>query len=127
MDESAPAIYHVNGDDKEDKTLEIPTTLSAFGNFARDIADLPLKQIIWRFDNLLSKMEEDMPQLIETYQTAGKKLDAYFDKSVPEVNQSLNQFNQTLKDISNASKSIKNLSDYLERHPDSVIKGKKGE
>ena len=127
MDEKAPVIYHVEENENGKKRLEIPTTLSAIGNLAKDIEDLPLKQIIWRFDNLLSKMEQDLPALIETYETAGAKINTYFDKSVPQTNQSLNQLNQTLKDISNASKSIKNLTDYLERHPDSILKGKKGE
>ncbi|MBR2299698.1 MAG: MCE family protein [Alphaproteobacteria bacterium] len=124
MDPNSEPVYH---DDHDEKHLEIPTTLSAFGNLARDIGDLPLKQIIWRFDNVLKKLEEDLPSLIETYTDAGNKLSTYMNKSLPQTNQSLNQLNQTLKDVSNASKSIKNLADYLERHPDSVIKGKKGE
>ena len=129
-DETSPIIYHVNESDADDdghKILEIPTTLSAFGNFARDIQDLPLKQIIRRFDNVLEKLENDLPGLIKTYETTGTKLGSYLDKSIPQTNQSLNQLNQTLKDISNASKSIKNLTDYLERHPDSILKGNKGE
>ena len=123
MDDSAPAVYHV--DDGEKARLEIPTTLSAIGNLARDIQDLPLKQIIWHFDNVLSKLEDDLPHLVETYEALGGKISTYFDKSIPQTNQSLNQLNQTLKDVSNASKSIKNLTDYLERHPDSILKGKK--
>lgn len=126
MDESAPAIYHVE-EGMVRTNLEIPTTLSAIGNLARDIEDLPLKQIVWHFDALLSNWEESVPTLIKTYTDAGDKLNAYLDKSLPQTDQSLNQINQTLKDISQASKSLKNLTDYLERHPDSVIKGKKGE
>lgn len=141
MDEQAPAIYHVEEGVKS--KLEIPTTLSAIGNLTHDIQDLPLKQIIVRFDHILQKMEEQLPQLIEiytnvgqkvenelpelmeSYKQAGNRLNATIQSSVPQTNQTLNQLNQTLKDISAASKSVYNLSDYLERHPDSILKGKK--
>lgn len=123
MDPNSEPVYH--DEDHDEKHLEIPTTLSAFGNLARGIEDLPLKQIIWHFDNVLTKLETDLPALIETYTDAGEKLNRYMSKSLPQTDQSLNQLNQTLKDVSGAAKSLKNLADYLERHPDSVIKGKK--
>jgi len=123
MDPNSEPVYHDG--DHDEKHLEIPTTLSAFSNLARGIQDLPLKQIIWHFDNVLTRLETDLPALIETYTDAGEKLNRYIGKSLPQTDQSLNQLNQTLKDVSGAAKSLKNLADYLERHPDSVIKGKK--
>lgn len=123
MDPNSEPVYHDS--EQDEKRLEIPTTLSAFGNLARGIENLPLKQIIWRFDNVLKELEDSLPDLITTYEKVGEKLNQYVNKSIPQTNQSLNQLNQTLKDISGASKSIKNLSDYLERHPDSILKGKK--
>ncbi|MBR6409555.1 MAG: MCE family protein [Alphaproteobacteria bacterium] len=123
MDPNSEPVYHDT--EQDEKRLEIPTTLSAFGNLARGIENLPLKQIIWRFDNVLKELEDSLPDLITTYEKVGEKLNQYVNKSIPQTNQSLNQLNQTLKDISGASKSIKNLSDYLERHPDSILKGKK--
>ena len=36
----------------------------------------------------------------------------------------INNFNKTMIDISEASNSLKNLLDYLERHPESILKGK---
>jgi len=125
MDPNSEPIYHENPEARSEEYLEIPTTLSAFGNLARGIQDLPLKQIIWRFDNVLSKLESDLPLLLDTYTNVGKKLSNYFNKSLPQTDQSLNQINQTLKDVSGAAKSLQNLADYLERHPDSLIKGKK--
>ncbi len=120
-----PNTQAVYVEDDEEHYFQIPTTLSTIGNLTKDIQDLPLKQIIWRFDNVLQELEDDLPDLIATYEKVGEKLSQYVNKSIPQTNQSLNQLNQTLKDISGASKSIKNLSDYLERHPDSILKGKK--
>ena len=142
MDDSAPIIYHMEAQGRK-RMVEIPTTLSTIGNLTRDIQDLPLKQIVLHFDNVLHVLENDLPKLIETYTQTGEtlntelpklfqsyaqaanRLNTYIDKSTPQTNQSLNQLNQTLKDISSASKSLQNLADYLERHPDSIIKGKK--
>ncbi len=111
MDPNSEPVYHDT--EQDEKRLEIPTTLSAFGNLARGIENLPLKQIIWRFDNVLKELEDSLPDLISTYEKVGEKLNQYVNKSIPQTNQSLNQLNQTLKDISGASKSIKNLSDYF--------------
>lgn len=142
MDDSAPIIYHMEAPGRR-TMVEIPTTLSTIGNLTRDIQDLPLKQIVMHFDNVLHVLEEDLPKLIETYTKVGEglekdlpqllasytktgdELNTYVKGSKPQTNQSLNQLNQTLKDVSNAAKSLQNLADYLERHPDSIIKGKK--
>ena len=35
-------------------------------------------------------------------------------------------FNKMIHDVSDAAKSISRLSDYLERHPEALLKGKGG-
>ena len=63
--------------------------------------------------------------MLSQFSDLGQKLNTYVDKSAPTTNQTLNQINATLKDVSQAAKSLKNLTDYLEQHPDSILKGKK--
>ena len=92
---------------------------------SKDLQDLPLKQILARADNVLSELEKGVPQLLQSFTKLGDNLNAYTDKSAPQTAQTLNQLNRTLRDVSAASLSVKNLSDYLERHPDALIKGKK--
>ena len=87
--------------------------------------DLPLKQIVARSDNILSELETQLPVILPQFADLGKKLNDFTDNSLPQTEQTLNQLNRTLKDVSEAAKSIKNLSDYLERHPDAILKGKK--
>lgn len=105
--------------------FEIPTTLSALGGLSKDLQDLPLKQIVARSDNILSEMETQLPIILPQFADLGKKLNNFTDTSIPQTEQTLNQLDRTLKDISAAAKSVKNLSDYLERHPDAILKGKK--
>lgn len=105
--------------------FEIPTTLSTFAGLSRDLQDLPIKQIITRMDKILSEFETNLPLILPGFASLSEKLNKYADKSLPQTAQSLNQINQTLKDVSAASKSIKNLTDYLEQHPDALLKGKR--
>lgn len=110
----------------EDKAhFEIPTTLSTIGGLSKDIQDLPLKNIVWRMDKVLRDLDTELPKILPQYATFGEKLNKYIDRSVPQTNQTLNQLNTTLKDLSAAAKSLNNLTDYLERHPDAILKGKK--
>lgn len=108
-----------------DNTLEIPTALSTVAGLSKDLQDLPIKQIVTRLDKILQEFETELPNILPRFADLAEKLNKYADKSAPQTNQTLNQANTTLKDISQAAKSIKNLADYLERHPDSVLKGKK--
>jgi paraquat-inducible protein B len=39
----------------------------------------------------------------------------------------MQQFDETLRELSRAARSVRVLADYLERHPESLIRGKKGE
>ena len=112
-------------EDDNSSTLEIPTTLSTVAGLSKDLQDLPIKQIVNRLDKILIEIETDLPNILTRFATLAEKLNKYADKSAPQTNQTLNQVNTTLKDISQAAKSIKNLTDYLERHPDSLLKGKK--
>lgn len=105
--------------------FEIPTTLSALGGISKDLQDLPLKQILARADNVLSELEKGVPQVLQSFAKLGDNLNLYTNQSAPQTAQTLNQLNRTLRDVSAASLSVKNLSDYLERHPDALIKGKK--
>jgi paraquat-inducible protein B len=42
-----------------------------------------------------------------------------------EITKTLYNANQTLTDVSMAAKSLRNFADYVERHPESLLKGKK--
>lgn len=108
----------------DEHIFEIPTTLSTIAGISKDFQDLPLKQIVSRIDKILAEFETELPQILPRFADLGEKLNKYADRSAPQTAQTLNQFDRTLKDVSAAAKSIKNLTDYLERHPDSILKGK---
>jgi len=108
----------------EKHIFEIPTTLSTIAGLSKDLQDLPIKQIVSRIDKILAEFEEQSPKILPRFAELGEKLNRYTDKSAPQTAQTLNQLDRTLKDLGDAAKSVKNLADYLERHPDSILKGK---
>ena len=114
--------------------LEIPTTLSTIKELSQGIQRLPLKDMVDRADRVLGALEENLPVILPQFAellSSMNKLTNQIDqltKPAKEVlvktNKTLNNANTTLSDISAASRSIKNLTDYLERHPEAILKGK---
>ena len=48
--------------------------------------------------------------------------------SLTEANSvQVQQLGSTLQEVSRASRSLRVLADYLERHPEALLRGKKGE
>lgn len=106
-------------------TFEIPTVLSPFAGLKKDINELPLRDIVTRFNNILKEFETQLPVILPNMAGMSQKLNAYVSKSIPQTAQTFNQLDSTLKDVGAAAKSLKNLTDYLERHPDALLKGKR--
>lgn len=114
--------------------LEIPTTLSTIKELSKGIQKLPLKEIIDRANRILFSLEENLPTIlpkINELLTAMTHVTQKIDQMTPASKQviinsdkTLKNINNTLSDISAAAKSMKNLTDYLEQHPEAVLKGK---
>lgn len=121
--------------------LQIPTLLSAIGELSQGIQDLPLKEMVYKLNNILdimsSKIPVIMPQITELGENLNKAVPAFvglteqldgtvqrLDGQLPQTMQTMNHFNVTLDNIIGATRSFKNLMDYLERHPEALLKGK---
>lgn len=115
--------------------LEIPTTLSTIKEISKGIQQLPLKEITDRANKILLSLEENLPiilpqlsSLLNDMSITTQKIDQITPQGkqvLTNANQTLNQTKSTLSDISAAARSMKNLTDYLEQHPEAVLKGKK--
>jgi len=71
----------------------------------------------------IKELSASTKNTLESAQTALKQseqtLQAYSDDS-----RLVTELNKTLRDLSATSRSFRNLSDYLERHPESLLRGK---
>ena len=106
-------------------TIEIPTVLSPMGELSKGLQDIPIKETVIKFNNLLDVINTELPVILT--QTAGftKSLNQTFSDNIGGTPTTINNINKTLSDIGEAARSIKNLADYLERHPEALLKGKK--
>ena len=104
------------------KVPEIPTVLSQFAEISQGIQELPLRETIRQFGSFMDKLNNtllpDFNKLINDFETIPAST-----RTVPET---LNNFSKAMQNISNAAKSLGNFTDYLERHPESLLRGKGG-
>lgn len=100
--------------------LVVPTTLSSLAELSKDLQSLPVKQSIDNFNKFFINLNNQMPQV----ENIIDKIDTLMGNNPRAVTGTLYNFNQTMTSIRDASNSFRNLTDYLERHPEAILKGK---
>ncbi len=100
--------------------VEIPTALSQLGELSKGIQDLPIRHSVEAFNLFFDNLNKEMPKI--------NKIVSRVDKLVTQNSQTsvdtINNFNNAMINIGEAANSFRNLADYLERHPESLLKGK---
>lgn len=66
------------------------------------------------------------PELLSTLESANKALSSA-DKSLAEGSPLQQDARETMREVSRAAEAVRGLADYLERHPESLIRGKQEE
>lgn len=102
---------------------EIPTILSSKGELSEGLRNIPIKDIFKKFDILLTTMNNYMPSILYNLDDITKDINKVTNSDLNK--EVLYNLNDTLETFNSTLKSIRNLTDYLERHPDALLKGKK--
>ena len=76
---------------------------------------------------IIEELSKQLPILMPALSNSAQNLDSTLSKVSKASDETIYNLNKTLSNVSDAAQSIQNLADYLERHPESLIKGKKGE
>ncbi len=105
-------------------TIEIPTALSPMGELSKGLQDLPIKDSIDKFNALLETFNQKFPIILEQTASIATSINKIASNNVGGVSMTLNNLNKAMIDIGEAARSIKNFTDYLERHPEALLKGK---
>lgn len=134
--------------------MELPTVGNSLDEFQQQIAEIlakinkvPFDQIGRDLQQTLAGMRRTVnaaektikglndnlaPQLMGTIQSLKKTLDSA-DRTLVSANRTLasdsptqEELQQTLRSVSKAADSLRRLTDYLERHPESLLRGKTG-
>ena len=100
---------------------EIPTVLSPLAELSRGVQEIPIKQTVIKFNKLLDRLNDEIvPQMSKVLEDFGK-----IPQRTAGVPETLRNFNRAMTNISGAAKSLNNFTDYLERHPEALLKGKR--
>ena len=121
IEPNSPAIFNnkTNND-----ILEIPTVLSSSEKLVQGIQSLPIKQTIEQLNSILNKLNKSLPIILPKLEKIINQLSNMVTEITPQTTDTLINFNQTLTDVSSAAKALRNFADYLERHPEALLKGK---
>jgi len=112
---------------KKENIPQIPTVLSQKEEFARGLNSLKVQEMIAGINHVAEVLGKELPILLPALTQSSRNLDHTLAKVSDSSEATIGNLNETLRDVSDAAKSVQNLTDYLERHPESLIRGKKGE
>jgi len=120
MEPNTPAVFRGTGEH-----MEIPTEISSFGMISKDLQEIPFRENMTQLGNLLKELDENLPPILKNLENITAKMDGLIDSKAQETSKIINNFNATLSDMGRASKALQHLADYLERHPEALLQGKR--
>ncbi len=128
--------------------LEMPTIPSSVEEIQTQVSEIALKLSKVPFDQIGSELQESLKMLQGTLNSAAQLAEKLNNDVAPEitvamkdVRETLNaagrtlsedaplqqDLRQTLQELTRAAVSLRVLTDYLERHPEAVIRGRQGD
>ena len=121
------------------KMIQIPTLPSIADELTKTLQKMPLDETFTRLNKLLEEtsvfvatLNGDAPEIVKEIrkitalvESMSLKADKALD-SFNEDSRTMLDLNKMLRDFSAAAESLRNWADYLERHPEALLKGKGG-
>ncbi|WP_032698711.1 intermembrane transport protein PqiB [Pseudomonas syringae] len=123
------------------RPLEIPTVPGSFDKlqeqlqaFVEKLSNLPIDQLAGNLNGTLSELQKTLkqvnssvlPQMRGTLQQAEKTLGTAND-SFAEDSPARQQLGQAMDEVQRTARSVRVLTDFLSRHPESLIRGRTGD
>ncbi|MDD2839903.1 MAG: MlaD family protein [Rickettsiales bacterium] len=118
-----PAVFKANN--LHGDIIEIPTTLSPLGELSRGLQNLPIKLTIDKFNNILDVVNKELPVLLGQTSDVVRHINYAVSNNDDVISTTLWNLNKTLNEVGDAARALKNFTDYVERHPESLLKGKR--
>jgi len=105
---------------------QLQTTEATVEDIIKKVDQMPLKEIGDNLRKATADLDLTLVSARGTLVSAQGTLDNTGNLTGPNSMQ-LMQLDTTLQEVSRAARSVRVLADYLERHPEALIRGKKGE
>jgi paraquat-inducible protein B len=111
------------------------------GSIARKLNKIPFDQLSYRLMSTMASLEQTLKSADHLLQNVDSNLAPQVSQTLTEAREALknakevlgqdsplqSDLGSTLQQVSRAAKSISALVDYLERHPESLLRGKPGD
>jgi paraquat-inducible protein B len=105
---------------------QLETMESKVTNIVNKIDKMPLQQIGDELRKTIADLDQTVVSARGTLVSARGTLDNASNLTGPNSVQ-IQQLDSTLQEVSRAARALRVLADYLERHPEALVRGKKGE
>ena len=119
--------------DWSQKPVQLPTTPgqleateATVENIIKKLDKVPFQEIGDDLHKAIAELDKTLVTAQGALVSARGTLDNTSSLTEPNSAQ-VQQFSSTLQEVSRAARSLRVLADYLERHPEALIRGKKGE
>jgi paraquat-inducible protein B len=119
--------------DWSQKPVRLPTipgqlqaTEATVENIIKKVDQMPLKEIGDNLRKTIADLDLTLVSARDTLVSAQGTLDNTSNLTGPNSVE-VQQLGDTLREVSRAARSVRVLTDYLERHPEALLRGKKGE
>jgi len=116
------------------KYPELPTIKTGLQRLSQTIQSLPIHDMVNNLTSAIKGIEravnspeigEGMKNINETLQDI-QRLAESLDRSIAENSELPYQLTKAMEEVSTAARSVRVLADYLEQHPDALLRGKAG-
>lgn len=127
--------------------MQLPIIPSSTDEFQTQVSEIAFKLSKVPFDQIGNELHQSLKVLRQTLNSAGQLTEKLNNDVAPEITMAMKDvqktlsaaertlsedaplqqdLRQTLQELTRAAASLRILTDYLERHPESVIRGKRG-
>ncbi|SCX88669.1 paraquat-inducible protein B [Nitrosospira sp. Nl5] len=137
---------NIAGTDASVALLQLPTIPSSADEIQTQVSEIALKLSKVPFDQIGSDLQQSLAMLKQTLDSTGQLAERLNNDVAPEITMAMKDLHktlnaaertlsadaplqqdlrQTLQELARAAASLRILTDYLQRHPESVIRGKR--
>ena len=118
----SPIVLKYQGEN--DDILEIPTVLSPIKEISQDLSKVQLSAVIANISVVCSKLNQEMPNILPQVTRTFRETGDLVETNSQAIRATIRNMNDAAVSIKQAGDSLRNLTDYLERHPESIVRGK---
>jgi paraquat-inducible protein B len=107
------------------RLLNSPDMASAPGELNATLREL--RQLAQNLNSQVKPVSSSLNQALSSVSTAAESADRvlkHAENVTDPDSQSMTELRQALKELSNAARALRTLADYLDRHPEALLKGK---